>query len=92
MLITKYKVDPKTLQAILGHSNISTTLGYYTMVSEDQTRKTLEMYSKITGKSNNDKSKGDDGGPDQSESIEYINLNEESHNCRITTEATESRV
>jgi integrase len=44
ILITKYNVDPKTLQSILGHSNISTTLGYYTMVDDKQRRKALELY------------------------------------------------
>jgi integrase len=44
ILITKYNVDPKTLQSILGHSNISTTLGYYTMVNDKQRRKALELY------------------------------------------------
>jgi hypothetical protein len=39
-----YNVDPKTLQSILGHSNISTTLGYYTMVNDKQRRKALELY------------------------------------------------
>jgi len=39
ILITKYKVDPKTLQCILGHSNISTTFGYYTVVSDEQRRR-----------------------------------------------------
>ena len=37
-------MDPKTLQSILGHSNISTTLGYYTMVDDKQRRKALELY------------------------------------------------
>jgi len=50
LLITRYNVDPKTLQCILGHSNISTTLGYYTMVDGDQSRRTMEMYGDIIRK------------------------------------------
>ena len=41
-------MDPKALQCILGHSNISITLDYYIMVNADQSRKALEMYGNIT--------------------------------------------
>ncbi len=48
LMITRYKADPKTLQSLLGHSNISTTLGYYTAVSDEQRRRTIAQYADIT--------------------------------------------
>ena len=70
ILITKYNVDPKTLQSILGHSNISTTLGYYTMVDDKQRRKALELYGDAI---RNGDRKDDDDPEDRVESA----------NCKI---------
>jgi len=71
LLITKYKVDPKTLQCILGHSNISTTLGYYTVVDDAQRRETLEMYGDIIKRSEKRTSEDDRTGP-ASENMRFI--------------------
>jgi len=46
IMITMFKADPKTMQTLLGHSNISTTLGYYTMVSDEDRRKAIEKYGR----------------------------------------------
>lgn len=46
IMITMFKADPKTMQTLLGHSNISTTLGYYTMVSDEDRRNAIEKYGR----------------------------------------------
>lgn len=85
ILITRYNVDPKTLQCILGHSNVSTTLGYYTMVDADQSRRTLEMYGNIiNGSSDEEEAKPDQKTgsakrsprkkKDDSDSVEYLKI------------------
>jgi integrase len=37
-LVNKAKVEPKTVQGILRHANIQTTLGLYTQEDSDETR------------------------------------------------------
>lgn len=46
LMITMFKTDPKTMQTMLGHSNISTTLGYYTVASPEVLRGAVDMYGK----------------------------------------------
>mgnify|MGYP001012673064 CR=1 FL=1 len=95
LLITKYNIDPKTLQAILGHSNISTTLGYYTMVYDDQKKRTLEMYGRITGGFKEAKKNTGEGvkkkNSQNQDNCEYIDTTGDSQDYSILARSTSSR-
>jgi integrase len=42
-------VKPKVIQAILRHSDIATTLGFYVETSESESREALDMLTKLMG-------------------------------------------
>ena len=44
-MIVGMGVDPKTVQLILGHSSLATTLTYYTIPNADQLREQMERFS-----------------------------------------------
>jgi integrase len=48
-LVNKAKVDPKTVQGILRHSRIQTTLDLYTQADGDETRAAQGAFMKELG-------------------------------------------
>ncbi len=46
-ILNELKADPTTIQALMGHADVSTTLGYYTQSSLDSKRRAVDLLNSV---------------------------------------------